>query len=66
MIGGYDSSDDEVNAADHAADAFGITRIEAPISKKTRMDGEGGIAPKAAPDVLAEVRTVLLPIISVN
>ena len=66
MIGGYDSSDDEVNAADHAADAFGITRIEAPISKKTRLDGEGEIAPKAAPDVLSEVRTAALLMCSIS
>jgi hypothetical protein len=58
MLGGYDSSDDEVNAADHAADAFGITRIDAPTVKRTRVDGE--IAPKAAPDVLSEVRMALL------
>lgn len=66
MLGGYDSSDDEINAADHAADAFGINRIE-PSTKRTRVDGDSEVlmpqAPEAAPDVLAEVlpNPLLLP-----
>ncbi|KAH7334501.1 pre-mRNA splicing factor [Rhizoctonia solani] len=56
MLGGYDSSDDEINTADLAADAFGIKRIEEPSSKRTRVDEvtQAPHAPEAAPDVLAE------------
>jgi hypothetical protein len=58
MLGGYDSSDDEVNVAKHAADAFGIKRIEEPSSKRTRVDAEQVLQAQAAPDVLAEVCTI--------
>ncbi|QRV83403.1 pre-mRNA-processing factor 17 [Ceratobasidium sp. AG-Ba] len=56
MLAGYDSSDDELTPQDHAADAFGIKRIDAPATKRTRVDGDGDIeiATEAAPDVLTE------------